>query len=153
MRKNKHFRSDVVLARVIFLGVCALIMAAIVFIVSLLLGPSEKDRDTENTEGQKIEETQESEGNVTLDTEIESETESETESEAEIVYYVKPFTEVRFRAEPNTDSTTIAKIPEGTLILLIEELDGWFYVEYEGQQGYISADYAEIIQGTADGGL
>ena len=147
MARNKHFRKDVIIARIIFAVLCALLIAAVVLVVSLLSNPSHEDKDSQKIESQQEDHDEDSQQmyeseEVTVDSETESESESETE---ETVYYVVPVTEVRFRSQPDTGSTTIEKIPAGTKTILMEELDGWYYVEYNGVFGYISADYAEIV--------
>lgn len=138
MRKSKHFRKDVIIARIIFAVLCILIGVLIGSGIAALSKRLGSDEDTQKTDSQiqtEIEETQEPD--------IEPDVE-DTQSEEVLVYYAVPTTEVRLRKEPNTNCDTLAKIPAGTRIALIEELEGWYKVSYEGMEGYISADYATI---------
>lgn len=51
---------------------------------------------------------------------------------------------VNFRSEPTTDAEVIAKLDKGTEIELLLTEDGWCKVVYDGQTGYISADYVAV---------
>ena len=144
MKKSKHFRKDVIIARIIFAVLCLVVGILIGTGISALVKSTEKPANTEQrTETQKTEA-------VYPEVEIEPETEVETEAEpeVEVVLYVVPSTEVRVRKEPNTSCAILDRIPAGTKTLFLEELDGWYKVEHNGQVGYISADYAEVVEET-----
>lgn len=51
---------------------------------------------------------------------------------------------VNFRAEPSTDAEVIAKLDKGTEVNLLSTEDGWCKIEYDGQTGYVSADYVSV---------
>lgn len=51
---------------------------------------------------------------------------------------------VNFRAEPSRDAEVIAKLDKGTEIELLSTEDGWCKIVYDGQTGYISADYVAV---------
>lgn len=53
---------------------------------------------------------------------------------------------LRVRENPNTDSEIITTMAEGEALDVIEELDGWIKVALDAEEGYISAEYAEITQ-------
>lgn len=53
-------------------------------------------------------------------------------------------TDLRMREAPTTTAQIICEIPKGTIVTLLEEGDGWWYVEYEGQQGWCSAEYLTL---------
>jgi N-acetylmuramoyl-L-alanine amidase len=104
-----------------------------------------------NTESQFTEDTQggsETESQIDTETETESETETETETEEPDVYGKITASKLKLRKEPNTDCEVLANIPQGTEVLIIEVLDGWYKAYYDGQEGYLSADYVEILDGT-----
>jgi len=46
------------------------------------------------------------------------------------------------RAEATTDSSVINFVGEGDELKVVEELDGWIKISIDGDEGYISADYA-----------
>ena len=49
---------------------------------------------------------------------------------------------VNLRETPTTDSTKITTVPNGTVVMVIDFLDReWFLVDYEGQSGYMKAEY------------
>ncbi len=51
---------------------------------------------------------------------------------------------LRVRTEPNTDSEILTTMAEGEYLEVIEEIDGWIKVALDAEEGYISADYAEV---------
>jgi len=152
MKKSKHFRKDVIIARVIAGVLVIVLIALIIFAVSLLTKPSGSDKDTQNTQStqdvNKDSESENLEPDVNIDTELESESEPETESEAESddKTYVKTTTQVKLRKEPNTECATLDRIDGGTKLEVLETLDGWYKVIHNGKEGYVSADYAEIVE-------
>lgn len=137
MKRSKHFRKDVILARIIFAVLCIVVGVLIGTGISALMKNAGGNTDTQtpNTQIQTEIDTQGTEMSSSID---------ETETTEEPVSYAVPTTEIRLRQEPNTTSTILARIPGGTKLLLIEELEGWYKVSYEGVEGYISADYATI---------
>lgn len=142
MRKSKHFRKDVIIARIIFAALCILIGVLIASGISALskrLGGSE-DSQKPNTQIQTEIETQNTQ-DLSVDPEPDID---DTQVVDPVISYAVPTTEIRLRKEPNTNCETLARIPAGTKLTLLEELDGWYKVSYEGMEGYISADYATI---------
>lgn len=62
---------------------------------------------------------------------------------------------VRFRTEPNTSCDVITTFAKGTVVNVVEKLDGWYKVTYGEQTGYVSADYlvlgdASVSRGSSD---
>lgn len=52
---------------------------------------------------------------------------------------------LRVREQPNTDSEILTTMAEGeSLEVLEDEKDGWIKVQVDDQEGYISAEYAEV---------
>lgn len=161
MIKSKHFRKDVIIARVIFLAVCILLIAGMVWLFSMLTEPKEPQEPTppESNSSELPSET-DSEGETDSETEPESETESESESETEsetesenqteepVKIYVKVISNrnLNLRKEPNTTSDILASLPNGTKLMVVEELDGWFKVKYEDHVGYVSSQYVKIVE-------
>lgn len=149
MKKSKHFRKDVIMARIIAGVIVVLLIALIVLGVSLLTKPSGNDKDTQST--QNTQNTQDV-GNENVEPEVDVETEYETESEEESETvsdgktYVKTTTQVKLRKEPNTECATLDRIDGGTKLEVLETLDGWYKVIHNGQEGYVSADYANIVE-------
>ena len=50
-------------------------------------------------------------------------------------------TVLNFRDGPSTDAEIIGKAPKGATVTVLEVLDGWCKVEYEGKTGYMCSDY------------
>lgn len=48
---------------------------------------------------------------------------------------------LKFRSSPDTDSQVLSVIPDGTVLGVYEESDGWYRVTYSGMTGWVSADY------------
>ena len=133
---------------IIFAVLCLVVGILIGTGISALVKPIEKPANTEQrTETQKTEDYQiQQTESVYPEPELETE---EVEPEVEVKLYVVPTTEVRLRKEPNTSCATLERIAAGTKILYLEELDGWYMVDYNGKIGYISADYAEVVEEAA----
>jgi hypothetical protein len=52
---------------------------------------------------------------------------------------------VNVRKEPNTSSKIIGKVKKGETFTEMDELDGWFEISYNGETGYVSADYVTEV--------
>ena len=141
MRKSKHFRKDVIMARIIFAVLCILIGVLIWMGVNALLGSGEDNNPPET-------ETQSETIYIPPVEETEPVTEPQTEETVEIVRYAKTTAQVRMRKEPNTTCEVILSVPANTKTDLIEEADGWYKVSYNGREGYIRADYIEVVEET-----
>lgn len=61
---------------------------------------------------------------------------------------------VNFRTEATTTSESMGKLSDGTRIAILDEAEGWYKVAYDGQVGYMSADYvvAQPIMNITCGG-
>lgn len=157
--KSKHFRKDVILARIIAGFLLIVLIALIVFAISLFKEPSESNKDSQNSQNTQnsqlvtpgTQDTQDIQGTEnsqsTEDVQDTQTTEnSETESQTPEKKYVKTTTQVRLRKEPNTNCATLDRINGGTVLLVEETLDGWYKVTYNGKTGYVSADYAKVVE-------
>lgn len=52
---------------------------------------------------------------------------------------------LRLRAQPNTSSTTLTQAYRGTTVdVLSDAVDGWYQVSFNGQVGYMSAEYLTV---------
>lgn len=51
---------------------------------------------------------------------------------------------VNFRLEPSTEAEVLAKLEKGTEIELLLVEDGWCKISFNGQIGYISADFVSV---------
>ena len=50
--------------------------------------------------------------------------------------------DLNLRSQPNTNSAVLKKIPKTTFLCLYESgTDGWYWTEYDGAGGYVSAEY------------
>ena len=151
MAKSKHYRKDVIMARVVFGLVCIALITLLV-LIGIYVSEKFENGDGSNTESQMSQNSQ-IESETLTDTEDQSEqdttTESETEEEPEI-YGEITASALKFRVEPNTSCDVLMTIPSGTKVLILETLDGWYKAYYNGQEGYLSADYVEILIGGMD---
>ena len=102
-----------------------------------------QDSENEDTQNQDSED-QNSEVNSETNSETESETESETNTNEKI--YVETTARIRLREEPNTNCTTLSGIDRGVKLEVLETLEGWYKVSYNGKTGYVSADYVKIVE-------
>ena len=50
-------------------------------------------------------------------------------------------TVLNFRDGPSTDANIIGQAPKGATVNVLEVLDGWCKVEYQGKTGYMCSDY------------
>ena len=57
-------------------------------------------------------------------------------------YVMTADSDLNLRAQPSTAAAALDTIPNGSVVLVEEALDGWYKVVYHGKSGYISADYA-----------
>ena len=56
---------------------------------------------------------------------------------------------LRLRAEASTSSSIITTLDEGVAVAVLDDsIDGWYKVNYNGDVGYVSADYMVIDQDT-----
>ena len=139
MKKSKHFRKDVIMARIIFAVLCILICVLIWMGIKALIG-SNNEKEPPETETQTETET--------FYIPPVEETESQAEEIVETIRYAKTTAQVRMRKEPNTTCEVILSVPANTKTDLIEEADGWYKVSYNGREGYIRADYIEVVEET-----
>ena len=159
MIKSKHFRKDVIIARVIFLAFCALIIALIVWLVSLFTDSKEPTEPIESNSSEYSEDIgSKTESEIESEIETESETESETEPETEpetqlptetptkLYIQVTSRSNLNLRKEPNTNCDVFTSLPTGTKAEILEELSGWYKVSYNGYIGYVSAQYVKVVE-------
>lgn len=132
MKHSKHFRKDVVIARLIFCVICAVILGLVTSGVTTLL-ENKKDSETEDFVSES----------TILGTESEKETDTQLEE-----HYVIARVNVKLRTEPNTDCEVITTVSGGDRLLLLEEHGDWYKVLYREKEGFISAEYAqkEVIE-------
>ena len=51
---------------------------------------------------------------------------------------------LNLRMEPSVNADIRTRIPNGTRIPLLEQLQGWYLTRYDGVSGYVSADYVRV---------
>lgn len=160
MIKSKHFRKDVIIARVIFLCLCILLVAGIVWLVSMFTNGSNKE-STQAPQGVQSESpSDDNESQIPGNSETEDITQPDTEPdstpdtqpdtepdvEPETPVYVKVTAKsLNVREEPNTTCTVIASLKKGDKVQVLEELEEWYKITYDGKEGYISKTYAKIV--------
>ena len=157
MKKSKHFRKDVILARIIA-GVLLIVLIVLLAVgVSLLKKTSGDNNGSQNT--QNSENLLPGDKDTQQDTEDESQQEESTGGEEETQgteennsteelkkVYIKTTATLRLRVEPNTSCETLAHIPEGTKLEAIEKTGIWYKVSYDGKTGYVSGTYVEVVE-------
>lgn len=170
MKKSKHFRKDVIIARII----AALILIALIAFIATAVShftKSSVDKDSQNTqntqdvnignqdsenedtqnqnsEGQEDTTTDEPSTDDTSNDGSDTQQGSENDPDTDVVekVYVKTTARVRLREEPNTNCRTLEGINSGVELEVLETLEGWYKVSYNGKTGYVSADYAKIVE-------
>ena len=56
---------------------------------------------------------------------------------------------LRMRSEPTTESSVVTQLEKGvTVAVLDDSTEGWYAVSYNGNTGFVSADYLQINEGT-----
>ena len=163
MKKSKHFRKDVILARIIAAVILLVLIGLIVFGISLLKTPSGDNDNSENSESTQNTQNTESLWPEDQDTEEEGteavpETENQTEETPEVdengdttyepekVYVKIKVSSLRLREEPNTSCATLASIPKGTKLEVLAQEGIWYKVSYDGKVGYVSGTYVEVVE-------
>ena len=73
-----------------------------------------------------------------------------TAAAAEIGTGVVDASSLRLRSEPSLNSSTLAYLPDKTVVAVYEELDGWYKVVYNGLTGYVSAQYLNYTPNATD---
>ena len=166
MKKSKHFRKDVILARIIAGAIFLILIILLVLGISLLTKSSgegknsQSSQNTQNTEDlvpgdqDTQEQGTEDAGQPSNSEDDNSEGEGSEPGQDEnhdTIYvpdkvYVETTTQVRLRKEPNTSCATLDRIDGGTKLEVLETLEGWYKVSYNGQEGYVSATYTEIVE-------
>lgn len=53
-------------------------------------------------------------------------------------------TTLKVRTEPSTEATVLGLVPEGDVLSVSEEVDGWVKVTVEEGVGYVSTDYVDV---------
>ncbi|MPM36034.1 hypothetical protein SDC9_82629 [bioreactor metagenome] len=48
---------------------------------------------------------------------------------------------MRLRSEASTSSSIVTQLDKSTAVAILGKQDGWYYVNYNGKAGYVSADY------------
>lgn len=154
MKKSKHFRKDVILARVIA-GVLLLVLIVLLVLgISLLKKTSGQGKESQNTEGtqnippesQDTEDLSEQGSEDIEDTQGTSSESEDTELEVVPKTYIKTTATLRLREEPNTSCETLEHIPEGTTLEVIEKTGIWYKVSYNEKTGYVSSTYVEVVE-------
>lgn len=51
---------------------------------------------------------------------------------------------LRVRDEASTDGAVLTQVPLGEELEYVESLDGWYHVDIDGEDGYVSAEFAEV---------
>ena len=161
MKKSKHFRKDVILARVIA-GVLLIVLIVLLAVgISLLEKPSGHDKESQNsqnseytedlqpggqdTQQQGTEDTQQAPSSEIEGLEPGPDENDETTYQPEIILWIKTTATLNLREEPNTRCTTLERIPEETRVGVLEDLDGWYKVIYNGKEGYVSKTYVVVL--------
>ena len=71
---------------------------------------------------------------------------SQPEEEPVMEVYVRATANVNLRTEASTESEVMLTIDSGTEMVLVSEENGWALVSYDGQTGYVSADFIENVE-------
>ena len=137
---KKSHRKDVIIARIIFAAMCVALVAIIIGLV-MLVRAHKSDKAT-----QQMEQTQtQTQSEEWVPDVVEPETQTQTPEVVEMTY-MWTTDGVNLRSEPNTDSAVVTVLGVGTQVRMIGEEDGWVKVSFNGQEGYIRADFLTTEQ-------
>ena len=142
--KPSH-RKDVIIARIIFAFMC-LALVVIITAVIMIVSSHRKAAKLEEELQQLQEETKQQEEQVDQNTEDSSYVVSPPVEEPVMEVYVRATANVNLRTEAITESEVILTIESGTEMVLVSEENGWALVSYDGQTGYVSADFIENVE-------
>jgi len=48
------------------------------------------------------------------------------------------------RSGPGTDYAKVGELAHGDTVVILHEIDGWYQIEFDGGEGYVSARYVEV---------
>ena len=142
--KPSH-RKDVIIARIIFAFMC-LALVVIIAAVIMTVSSHRKAAKLEEELQQLQEETKQQEEQVDQNTEDSSYVVSQPVEEPVMEIYVRATANVNLRTEASTESEVMLTIDSGTEMVLVSEENGWALVSYDGQTGYVSADFIENVE-------
>ena len=57
---------------------------------------------------------------------------------------VKVGSSLNLRSEASTSASVVTQIPNTHRVAVLDAIDGWYKVAYNGQNGFVSADYVEL---------
>ncbi len=57
---------------------------------------------------------------------------------------IKVGSSLNLRSEANTSASVVTQIPNTHRVAVLDAVEGWYKVAYNGQNGYVSADYVEL---------
>ena len=57
---------------------------------------------------------------------------------------IKVGSSLNLRSEANTSASVVTQIPNTHRVAVLDAIEGWYKVAYNGQNGYVSADYVEL---------
>ncbi len=148
--KPSH-RKDVIIARIIFAFMC-LALVVIIAAVIMTVSSHRKAAKLEAELQQLQEETKQQEEQAEQPNQVDQSTEdfgyvvTPPEEEPVMEVYVRATANVNLRTEASTESEVILTIDSGTEMVLVSEENGWALVSYDGQTGYVSADFIENVE-------
>ncbi len=142
--------------------------AAIIMIMLLMClciagcGKKEKVQPSQNTATIKVEEAKNADtGRIDIEKETETEKPEETESETKAPEETEKETEsekaatrkivtsesgVNIRRQPSTEAEILGGLNPGEKADFIDQANGWIHINYNGVEGYVSADYAQVTE-------
>ena len=80
--------------------------------------------------------------------EPEPEPEPEPPSSTSFQVRVTPWDGLNVRTGPGTGYGIITALPQGTVVTVTDEQDGWYKIEYNGIVGWVCAEYTEKVGGS-----
>ena len=69
--------------------------------------------------------------------------EATTTTAAKPVYYVTA-TSLNVRRDPSTESDVLGQLPYGTAVDVLDTVEGWYRISYNGVPAYVSAQYVSL---------
>lgn len=136
---KKSHRKDVIIARVIFGIICAILLAILVTLVSLIIRVTSDQKKQEQQQQQQQQSESEFDPNQVFVPNSETETETEPEEEYR---WIEAQDGLKLRAESTSTGEILEVIPYHEKVTYLgDDISGWIKVEYKGKEGYVAEQY------------
>lgn len=151
--KPSH-RKDVIIARIIFAGICVFLLVILIVVAMAIASKLSGKKGESVDKGQpSVKETQLADQDTEIYSDVNSnkvEAVTEITDESEKVedsadVCVKTTTGVNMRNKPDKNAGVVTVVPENTKLKVLGEENGWIKSEYDGHTGYIYTEFVREV--------